>query len=522
VTALDRPLLPDEVYLGEVRRDRIEGPLSEAVPAAGPAPSAGLRRLLIGLDAVAAVAGWGAGLGLTDGVRAPAGSPPVAMGLLVTAALAAITLLFVTGQRLYLSRVCSIRAVEIGRLWRAAAFSAAAALLLPRVAPVDVSLLGALAGGGVTFFALVTARGLYRYWLQAGRREGRFLREMVIVGSNEEAFDLCRLIDDHPELGFRVAGVVGDRDEVLALGYLVPWLGPISRTPTVLEQVGVNGVVIAASALPPSEMNSLIRTLLRRDVHVHLSSGVRGIDHRRLRAQPMAHEPLFYLEPLRLAAWQLAVKRAVDVVLTVVGGLLVAAPVLALAAVLIKLSDRGPVLYRQQRVGRHGRYFTVYKLRTMVPNAEHLYVDLARTHAGRDGPLIKLVDDPRRTRVGRLLERLSIDELPQLWNVLRGEMSLVGPRPAQPAEVAAFDDELKARHEVRPGLTGLWQVEARDNPSFSAYRRFDLFYIENWSVSLDLAILVTTVQRVLLRGVALVVGRKPEMSASVVTAPALD
>lgn len=516
MTALERALLPEEIYLGEIRTE-----VADAVPS-GSAPSAGLRRLLIGLDAFAAVAGWGVGLSVTDGVEVPSTSPSAAMSLLVVGALAATTLLLITGQRLYLSRVCSIRAVEIGRLWRAAAFAAGAALLLPRVTVVDVSLAGAAAGGAATFFALITARGLYRHWLQAGRRNGRFLRELLVIGSNEEAFDLCKLLDDHPELGFRVAGVLGNRDEVLALEYLVPWLGPISRVPAVLEQTGVNGVVIAASALPPGEMNTLIRTLLRRDVHVHLSSGVRGIDHRRLRAQPMAHEPLFYLEPLRLATWQLVVKRVLDIVLTIVGGALIALPALAVAAVLIKLQDRGPVLYRQQRVGRHGHTFTVYKLRTMVPDADRMYDELARTRAGRDGPLIKLADDPRRTRIGRLLERLSIDELPQLWNVLRGEMSLVGPRPAQPTEVAAFDDELKARHGVRPGLTGLWQVEARDNPSFSAYRRFDLFYIENWSVSLDLAILVATVQRVLLRGVELVLGRKPEMSASVVTAPALD
>ena len=517
MTALERALLPDEVYLGEIRTEPVE-----TAPAPGVAPSSGLRRLLIGLDAIAAVAGWGAGLALTGGVRVPASSPTLAMSLLVVGALAAATLLLITGQRLYLARVCSIRAVEIGRLWRAAAFAAAAALLLPRVTPVDVSVTGALAGAGTTFLALITARGVYRHWLQAGRRDGRFLREMLVVGSNEEAYELCKLIADHPELGFRVAGVLGDRREVLDLGYLVPWLGPISRTSAVLGQTGINGVVIAASALPPVEMNVLIRTLLRRGVHVHLSSGVRGIDHRRLRAQPMAHEPLFYLEPVRLAAWQLTVKRAIDLSVTVVGGLLIAVPVLAVAALLTKLQDRGPVLYRQQRVGRHGRMFTVYKLRTMAPNADELYDELARTRAGRDGPLIKLAADPRRTRVGRLLERLSIDELPQLWNVLRGEMSLVGPRPAQPAEVAAFDDELKTRHQVRPGLTGLWQVEARDNPSFSAYRRFDLFYIENWSVSLDLAILVATMQRVLLRGVELVFGRKAEMSASVVTAPALD
>jgi FlaA1/EpsC-like NDP-sugar epimerase len=209
VTAVERALLADEVFFGEVQSE---------VPRPVTAPSAGLRRRLIALDAVAAVAGWAAGLAVTRGVEAPTSSSPIAMSVLVIAVLAATTILLITGQRLYLARVCSIRAVEIGRLWRAAAFAGAAALLLPRLTPVGVSVPGAVVGAGATFFTLIASRGLYRHWLQAGRRDGRYLREMVIVGSNEEAYDLCKLIADHPELGFRVAGVVGDRTEVLSLG----------------------------------------------------------------------------------------------------------------------------------------------------------------------------------------------------------------------------------------------------------------------------------------------------------------
>jgi exopolysaccharide biosynthesis polyprenyl glycosylphosphotransferase len=518
MTAVERAILPHDVYLDEVRPTATV----HQGPHAARRPVTRLRRLLIGLDATAAIAGWTAGLAFTGGVTASGHANLPATVVLVAVAMAATTILFVMGQRLYLARVCSIRAVEIGRLWRASAFATAVALLMPRVVPVNVSGIAAVAGGGATFLGLITFRGAYRHWLQAGRRDGRHLRQMVVVGSNEEGYDLCKLIADHPELGYRVAGIVGDREDVLALGYLVPWLGPIADVASTLERTGINGVVVAASAVPAPQLNSVVRALLRRGMHVHLSSGVRGIDHRRMRAQPMAHEPLFYIEPVRLAAWQLTVKRIIDVVVTAVGGVVLALPVLALAAIAIKLQDGGSVFYRQQRVGRHGRLFMCLKLRTMIPNAADLYDELALTRAGRDGPLIKLTDDPRRTRVGRLLERLSIDELPQLWNVLRGEMSLVGPRPAQASEVALFDDDLKARHEVRPGITGLWQVEARDNPSFAAYRRFDLFYIENWSVSLDLAILVATAQRVLLRGIELVVAGKPELSAAVVTAPALD
>jgi exopolysaccharide biosynthesis polyprenyl glycosylphosphotransferase len=509
MTAIERSLLPEEILLDSVAT------FDAASRRAGVA--FWLRRLLIGLDAGAALGGWTLGLAFTHGLSVQATGNVAVTAVLVL--LTAATVALIASQRLYLSRVCSIRAVEIGRLGRATALSAGLALLLPRVLPVEVSVAGGLAGASASFVLLIMARGIYRHWLQMGRRDGRFLRSVVVIGSNEEGYDLCKLVSDHPELGFRVAGVVGDHADVLHYDYLVPYLGPIDRAVAIVEEASAGGVLIAASSVAPHQLNQLVRQFLRREVHVHLSSGVRGVDHRRLRAQPIAHEPLFYLEPLRLAPWQFALKRAIDFAITVVGGIVLALPVLLLAAIAIKIQDRGPIFYRQQRVGRHGRIFTVLKLRTMAPNADRLYDELARTRAGRDGPLIKLADDPRRTHVGRFLERLSIDELPQLWNVLRGEMSLVGPRPAQPSEVEAFDEELKGRHAVLPGITGLWQVEARDNPSFSAYRRFDLFYIENWSVGLDLAILVATAQRVLLRGIELVFGNKSEMSAAVVTAP---
>jgi lipopolysaccharide/colanic/teichoic acid biosynthesis glycosyltransferase len=151
------------------------------------------------------------------------------------------------------------------------------------------------------------------------------------------------------------------------------------------------------------------------------------------------------------------------------------------------------VLFRQTRIGRDGKHFNVLKLRTMALDAEEHLTELIDLNE-RDGPLFKMTDDPRVTRVGRVIRDLNIDELPQLWNVLRGDMSLVGPRPALPSEFAAFDSRLRARANVLPGITGLWQVEARDNPSFEAYARLDLFYVENWSPMLDLTILISTLE----------------------------
>ena len=177
-------------------------------------------------------------------------------------------------------------------------------------------------------------------------------------------------------------------------------------------------------------------------------------------------------------------------------GLLLAGPFLVLAAIAVRLQDRGPAIFRQERIGRDGRPFTLFKLRTMIPDADSQLVDLTSVNERTGGPLLKFADDPRRTRVGRVLERTSLDEVPQLVNVLRGDMSIVGPRPALPHEVEAFDPEFHARHAVRPGITGLWQAEAREKPDFDVYRRLDLFYVENWSLGLDLAICLETVAAV--------------------------
>ncbi len=184
-------------------------------------------------------------------------------------------------------------------------------------------------------------------------------------------------------------------------------------------------------------------------------------------------------------------------------GLLLAAPVLLLAWTAIRIEDGGRVIYRQIRVGVNGQPFIVYKLRSMALDADNGMDHLAVINERTDGPLFKAADDPRVTRVGAVIRALSIDELPQLFNVLTGTMSLVGPRPALPQEVAQFDPELLRRHSVKPGMTGLWQLEARDNPSFHAYRRLDLLYVDNWSIGLDLAILVATVPMVVARALRL-------------------
>ena len=225
--------------------------------------------------------------------------------------------------------------------------------------------------------------------------------------------------------------------------------------------------------------------------------GLSGIDARRVKASPVANEALLYVESGSLSRTDLGLKRIFDIVVSA-SLLLIAAPLVAVIAVLIKRHDGGPVFFRQHRVGRNDSEFEMLKFRTMVVDAEARLAELHLDNQ-RSGPLFKLGVDPRVTRIGRFLRTTSLDELPQLINVLKGEMSLVGPRPALRSEVDEFPVELHERHRVRPGITGLWQVEARDNPAFDAYQRLDVFYVENWSLALDMVIMVGTVEQLLLR-----------------------
>jgi lipopolysaccharide/colanic/teichoic acid biosynthesis glycosyltransferase len=176
-------------------------------------------------------------------------------------------------------------------------------------------------------------------------------------------------------------------------------------------------------------------------------------------------------------------------------GLLLLSPFLALVALWIKRDSKGPVFFTQLRSGRDGEVFKCWKFRTMVPDAEARRAELEHLSEG-PGLLFKLKEDPRVTKAGKTLRRFSIDELPQLWNVVRGEMSLVGPRPALPSEVEQYDDWVRNRLKVKPGLTGLWQVSGRTETTFADYVRYDLFYIQNWSLSLDLWILWRTLRAV--------------------------
>ena len=320
---------------------------------------------------------------------------------------------------------------------------------------------------------------------------GKGTRNVLIVGAGRVGQSLAGYIDRHHPAGCVVKGFL-DQDRKRAG---MRRLGSMDDFATVVRTNFIDEVLVTI----PSE-----RELVRNLVSAAQECSVR------VRVIPELYEglglqaPIDYIgkfptmelhrDPIPKAG--LWAKRALDVAASGVG-LVLAAPVMALLALLIKLDSRGPVLYRSQRVGKKGRRFVCYKFRSMVAEADTLKEELRRTQNYRNGPTFKIDSDPRTTQLGRWLRRYSLDELPQLWNILRGEMSLVGPRPHPLDDFAEYDPEHMVRLYVKPGLTGLWQVMARRDPSFERNMQLDLEYIENWTLALDLKILLLTLPAVM-------------------------
>jgi exopolysaccharide biosynthesis polyprenyl glycosylphosphotransferase len=410
------------------------------------------------------------------------------------AVIAAVATLFALGRHgFYTVGPTPPRTEEISWLISGAAFGTGALAIAAAVLDWYIGAWELVLGLVLVVGAHLVARALTR----AMTRElmGPDLRErIVIVGVGGEAAELVQMMQDHPETGTVLVGVVGHRPVASDHGLDDLWLGPADRLIEVMQDHDADAAFVTATGFRGEQLRQLTRDLLQAKYDLHLSIGAGRLQERRFKVRTISHEPLIVVHTHEPARLSLACKRALDV-LVAGTALLVLSPLLALVALAIKLDDRGPVLYRSQRTGLNGTVFGMFKFRSMVVDAERRKAELVDRNE-RTGPLFKVTDDPRITRVGRFLRETSIDELPQLLNVLRGEMSLVGPRPALPEEHQAFDPELRTRGAVRPGITGLWQVEARTNASFNAYRRLDLHYVENWSLALDLWILLATAEQV--------------------------
>ena len=335
------------------------------------------------------------------------------------------------------------------------------------------------------------ARFALRKRLHRLRRQGSCMQKVVAVGYSPMIADLAAMLRRGTHHGLAVvAACVTDSDRPADIGS-IPVVGGIEDVTDAVDRFGADTVaVLACPEMSGVRLRELAWGLERSGTELCVASALLDVAGPRTTIRPVAGMPLLHLDHPEFTGIRWLIKSAFDRALGLIL-LLACMPLFVLVAVSIKLDDGGPVIFRQKRVGKDGQLFVIYKFRTMVIDAETRRTQLAALNEC-DGVLFKMHGDPRITPVGSRLRHWSLDELPQLVNVVRGDMSLVGPRPALPEEVALYGDHVRRRLMVRPGITGLWQVNGRSDLSWDESVRLDLRYVENWSLMLDLQILWKT------------------------------
>ncbi len=398
-------------------------------------------------------------------------------------------------QRLYAERDDSRLIPDVLRVVNAVCIGSLSFIVLGWVINLEIPREVLLIAAAVMLPVLLAERQVIRTVVRSRRRKGLGLRPVAILGVNAEAICLAETLGD-PTLGRQVVGFISTETNVPEMLSGLPVHVSVDPASTA-TQLGVQSVVIAATSLDSAAPTGLLRSLLDRRIEIEMTSALTGVANDRIHVHAVGPYPLIGIEPGHRGGWRATAKRAFDIVVAAVG-LVITSPILLASVIAVKVETPGPAFFSQDRLGRRGKRFKVHKIRTMVDGADHMKAELASRNE-TDGPMFKMRDDPRVTKVGGVLRTLSIDEIPQLWNVIRGEMSLVGPRPALADEAEEWSDELRNRLRVRPGITGMWQVNGRSGTSFSEYERLDLFYIDNWSMLTDLGILARTIPAVISR-----------------------
>jgi exopolysaccharide biosynthesis polyprenyl glycosylphosphotransferase len=348
---------------------------------------------------------------------------------------------------------------------------------------------------------LLVSRWLWRQWLGVQREHGRFSSRVLLVGSRASVEHIARELIRRPSAGYHVVGACLPGEPAGALdGADVPLYGTINDVQPALAASGADTVVITSSDdLPPDRVRQLSWSLEPGHQHLVVAPSLTDIGGPRISTRPVAGLPLIHVETPRYEGRKLLAKRAFDLIGSALL-IVIASPFLAALALVVKLTSSGPVLFKQERVGLNGKAFNMLKFRSMRVDADSELDDLLAVQGTADRPLFKVRNDPRVTPVGRVLRRFSLDEFPQLFNVLRGDMSLVGPRPQRAGEVALYDKAARRRLLLKPGMSGLWQVSGRSSLSWEDAVRLDLYYVENWSLIGDLVILWRTLKAVLFPG----------------------
>lgn len=350
---------------------------------------------------------------------------------------------------------------------------------------------------------LLIERWAWRQWLMHKRKHGDYSARVLLVGPKASTSQISKAMVRDRGTGLHIVGacIPGGTTAASHLpDSRIEVIGGIDDVQTALASTGADTVVItSAEELPPDKVKQISWGLEAGRQHLVLAPSIVDIAGPRIHTRPVAGLPLIHVETPKFTRGQRVVKRAMDLSLSIIGGVIIS-PVLLVLALMVKLSSPGPVLFRQTRIGRRGREFPMLKFRSMVDNAEDLLPSLMDQRDAGNDVMFKMVNDPRVTRVGRFMRRYSLDELPQIFNVLKGNMSLVGPRPPLRHEVEQYADHVHRRFLMKPGITGAWQVGGRSSLSWEDTVRLDLGYIENWTMLSDVIILFKTVKVALVPG----------------------
>ncbi|HEY6797823.1 MAG TPA: sugar transferase [Kineosporiaceae bacterium] len=400
-------------------------------------------------------------------------------------------LLVLAASRAYEGRCLGLGSEEFRRVGNAAARFTAVVAIVVFLLKTDLARGLIVAALPATAILALVLRYLARQVLHRVRALGRASHRVLVVGDGTARDVLAAKLQASPQSGLRVVGVCRP---ALRAG---PGEATVEHVRQVVESVGADTVAVAHSeGLTPEVLRQIAWTLEGTGVDLLVAPALTDVAGPRIQVRPVSGLPLLQIAEPEFTGARRVVKGTIDLI----GALLLLillSPVLLLAGVLVRLTSPGPVFFRQTRVGRDGVSFRMWKFRSMVVDAEHRLPDLQRFNDHSQGVLFKMREDPRVTGVGRMLRRFSMDELPQLFNVLAGQMSLVGPRPPLPSEVARYERHVHRRLLVKPGLTGLWQVSGRSDLDWAETVRLDLYYVENWSVALDAEILWKTLAAVL-------------------------
>lgn len=341
---------------------------------------------------------------------------------------------------------------------------------------------------------LLLDRWLWRKWLFRQRAVGRFLSRVVVVGKRKDVIKVVGQIERSLGAAYLVVAAVLDKTDPRRDGRVFRGVEVLQGSDRVVEHaamLGCDGIVVAGEPGGKGDyIHDLAWELEGKSVELILATSLANVAGPRIHYRPVDGLPLLNVEIPQFEGGKHVIKRVMDIALSACA-LVVLAPFLAVIAVMVRVDSPGSALFSQERVGQGGRTFRIYKFRSMTADAPERLAELRAQNEG-SGLLFKLKDDPRVTRLGRVLRKYSLDELPQIWNVLVGDMSLVGPRPPLPNEAQEYEDHVRRRLYIRPGLTGMWQIGGRSALSWEDSVRLDLYYVENWSVIGDLMIIWRT------------------------------